>query len=293
VRAGSRLALWGTLVGILSALAYSGRAAGGKPPKDVLYQYGTAVSSLVGYAVILVAVLAIAGGKRELLALRPPRSWRKALVLGLVLLVAVLVAGSLLDRFLHAGREQGLTPTGWDPSRALQYAANFAVVAGVAPFVEELTFRGVGYTLLRARFGVEPAIVGSALCFGLAHGLVEALPLLVAFGIGLAWLRERQDSAFFPSMREYAVHYGLRPKHLERAAPDAIVMHPGPINRGIEIASEIADGSSSLILDQVTNGVAVRMAVLYLLAGGSRAEVDVDKMGSTKEQAGKRKDNRG
>jgi aspartate carbamoyltransferase catalytic subunit len=80
--------------------------------------------------------------------------------------------------------------------------------------------------------------------------------------------RERQDAAFFPSMREYAVHFGLKPKHLEGAAPDAIVMHPGPINRGIEMASEIADGGRSLILDQVTNGVAVRMAVLYLLAGG-------------------------
>lgn len=84
--------------------------------------------------------------------------------------------------------------------------------------------------------------------------------------------RERQDAAFFPSMREYAIHYGLRLAHLERAAPDAIVMHPGPINRGIEISSEIADGSRSLILDQVTNGVAVRMAVLYLLARGNRLE---------------------
>jgi aspartate carbamoyltransferase catalytic subunit len=104
--------------------------------------------------------------------------------------------------------------------------------------------------------------------------------------------RERQDTAFFPSMREYAVHYGLRPTHLKAAAPDAIVMHPGPINRGIEIASEIADGSSSLILDQVTNGVAVRMAVLYLLAGGSHPEVDADKMDSMKNQAN-RKENRG
>jgi aspartate carbamoyltransferase catalytic subunit len=84
--------------------------------------------------------------------------------------------------------------------------------------------------------------------------------------------RERQDTAFFPSMREYAVHYGLHPQHLERAAPEAIVMHPGPINRGIEISSEIADGNRSLILDQVTNGVAVRMAVLYLLARGNRVE---------------------
>jgi aspartate carbamoyltransferase catalytic subunit len=86
--------------------------------------------------------------------------------------------------------------------------------------------------------------------------------------------RERQDAAFFPSMREYAVHYGLNSRHLERAAPEAIVMHPGPMNRGVEISSEVADGSKSLILDQVTNGVAVRMAVLYLLAGGSREEVE-------------------
>ena len=81
--------------------------------------------------------------------------------------------------------------------------------------------------------------------------------------------RERQDAAFFPSMREYAVHYGLNLKRLERAAADSIVMHPGPMNRGIEIASDVADGSSSLILDQVSNGLAVRMAVLYLLAGGA------------------------
>jgi aspartate carbamoyltransferase catalytic subunit len=82
--------------------------------------------------------------------------------------------------------------------------------------------------------------------------------------------RERQDTAFFPSLREYAIHYGLHSDHLNLAAPDAIVMHPGPINRGIEISSELADGTRSLILDQVANGVAVRMAVLYLLAGGSR-----------------------
>lgn len=81
--------------------------------------------------------------------------------------------------------------------------------------------------------------------------------------------RERQTDAFFPSMREYAVQFGLHADHLKLASPKAIVMHPGPMNRGIEISSEIADGGRSLILDQVTNGVAVRMAVLYLLAGGA------------------------
>ena len=102
--------------------------------------------------------------------------------------------------------------------------------------------------------------------------------------------RERQDAAFFPSMREYAVHYGLRPQHLERAAPEAIVMHPGPINRGIEISSEIADGNRSLILDQVTNGVAVRMAVLYLLARGNRVEdPEVEAITPVKKQKRERK----
>ncbi len=80
--------------------------------------------------------------------------------------------------------------------------------------------------------------------------------------------RERQDSAFFPTLREYAIHYGLTPERVDLARKDAIVLHPGPMNRGIEIASEVADGSRSLILDQVKYGVAVRMAVLYLATGG-------------------------
>lgn len=100
--------------------------------------------------------------------------------------------------------------------------------------------------------------------------------------------RERQDAAFFPSLREYAVHYGLHLTHLERAASEAIVMHPGPMNRGIEISSEIADGSRSLILDQVTNGVAVRMAVLYLLAGGGRDTEEVAPLKKDNTEAGNR-----
>ncbi len=83
---------------------------------------------------------------------------------------------------------------------------------------------------------------------------------------------ERQDAAFFPSLREYAVHYGLNRKRLSAARPDAIVMHPGPMNRGIELASDVADGTRSLILDQVANGLAIRMAVLYLLAGGAATQ---------------------
>lgn len=79
---------------------------------------------------------------------------------------------------------------------------------------------------------------------------------------------ERQNESLFPSDREYSHFYCLNAENIKLAKPDALVMHPGPINRGIEIAPDIADGVQSLILKQVTNGVAVRMALLYLLAGG-------------------------
>jgi aspartate carbamoyltransferase catalytic subunit len=79
---------------------------------------------------------------------------------------------------------------------------------------------------------------------------------------------ERMQGHFFPSLREYFTLYGLTKERLALARPDAIVMHPGPMNRGVEIASDVADGPASVILEQVSNGVAVRMAVLYLLAGG-------------------------
>lgn len=79
--------------------------------------------------------------------------------------------------------------------------------------------------------------------------------------------RERMTAAFFPSLKEYSIHYGLTLKRLELAASDCIVMHPGPVNRGVEINSEVVDSSRSLILDQVTNGVAARMAILFLMVG--------------------------
>ena len=78
---------------------------------------------------------------------------------------------------------------------------------------------------------------------------------------------ERQGKGFFPSTEEYFKNWGLTPERLSLAKDDAIVMHPGPMNRGIEISSEVADGPRSVILEQVTNGLAVRMAVMYLLAG--------------------------
>ncbi len=83
--------------------------------------------------------------------------------------------------------------------------------------------------------------------------------------------RERLQEALIPSLREYAVEFGLNARRLKRARPDVIIMHPGPLNRGVEITPDVADGPWSVILDQVENGVAVRMALLYLLLGGEEA----------------------
>ncbi len=79
--------------------------------------------------------------------------------------------------------------------------------------------------------------------------------------------RERMDGAFFPTIQEYTEFYGLTSERLRLAKPDCLVLHPGPMNRGIEISSDVADGPRSLILEQVTNGIAVRMAVLHLFGG--------------------------
>jgi aspartate carbamoyltransferase catalytic subunit len=82
--------------------------------------------------------------------------------------------------------------------------------------------------------------------------------------------RERMSGSFIPSAKEYFRYFGLDQEKLSRAKPDALVMHPGPMNRGVEIATDVADGAQSLIREQVEMGVAVRMAVLEALAGGMR-----------------------
>lgn len=84
--------------------------------------------------------------------------------------------------------------------------------------------------------------------------------------------KERQDDPLIPSLREYARFYGINKSILKHAKPDALVMHPGPINRGVEMNPDVADGERSVILEQVTNGVAIRMALLYLIMGTQGAE---------------------
>jgi aspartate carbamoyltransferase catalytic subunit len=108
--------------------------------------------------------------------------------------------------------------------------------------------------------GIE--LLGVKPCDSMAEAL-EGADVIVMLRIQ----QERLEGPLFPSMREYARTFGLTHEKLKLASPDAIVLHPGPVNRGVEIATEVADAEPSRILDQVTNGVAVRMAVLYLITG--------------------------
>ena len=108
--------------------------------------------------------------------------------------------------------------------------------------------------------GIE--LLGVKPCDSMAEAL-EGADVIVMLRIQ----QERLEGPLFPSMREYARTFGLTHEKLRLASPEAIVLHPGPVNRGVEIATEVADAEPSRILDQVTNGVAVRMAVLYLITG--------------------------
>lgn len=100
------------------------------------------------------------------------------------------------------------------------------------------------------------------------YRMEDALPGADVINILRVQLERQQQSYFFPSLHEYTLLYGITKERLSLVKKDVLVMHPGPLNRGIEISSEVADGSSSVIEEQVTNGVAIRMAVLYLLGGG-------------------------
>jgi len=197
----TRLIAWSALVLAIAALNYASRfteSSTGKDTRDVVYSYATFAGGLVLYAVWAGIVFAIARPHFDLLALRRPASWPKALGLAFGAIVAIYICEavvSLVPLPQSPGKEQGLTPTHWEPSHAGAFAANMILFAVVAPFVEELTFRGLGQSLLGFFIGRWPTIVTVGFAFGLAHGLLEALLVLVPFGIALAYVRDRTDSS--------------------------------------------------------------------------------------------------
>jgi len=193
-RSDGRLIAWLTVVGLLAAANFYGNATE-SPPRDAVFQWST-VANQGTFLVILIAImLAIAGrhDTRAMFALYRPRSWKRAIGLGAALVVAVYVLLAVESPLLHPGKDQGLTPNGWDAGHAPQFVANFIVIACLVPIVEELTFRGLGFTLL-VRYGEWAAIILVGVLFALVHGIPAGIPVFTFFGAGLAFIRSRTDS---------------------------------------------------------------------------------------------------
>ena len=191
----NKLTGWFVFIGILIAIGYAGNAAGTKPDPDVLYTFSTAIGGGIVYLLMAGVVLLIARGNHDLLAIRrPSMTWPRALGLATALFVAAMVIDSGLEQVLHAGSEQGLIPSRWEPDHAAAYACNWIVIAGVAPLVEEVTFRGLGYSLLSPRIGMWASVALTGALFAASHGLIRALPELIVLGCALAWLRARTES---------------------------------------------------------------------------------------------------
>jgi membrane protease YdiL (CAAX protease family) len=194
-----RLTCWVALVATIATLNYASRFSGSSSSssgRDEVYSWSTFANGMIVYAFWLGLVLAISAERWDLLALRRPASWGRAAGLAASAVVSIYVLEALVSLIplpQSPSHEQALTPTHWEPAHAGAFAANLVLFAVAAPVVEELTFRGVGQSLL-AFLGRWPSMLLVGLAFGLAHGLVEALLVLVPFGIALAWLRDRTKS---------------------------------------------------------------------------------------------------
>jgi membrane protease YdiL (CAAX protease family) len=209
-RSNIALAGWLAIAAGLVALAFYGtsQAESAVAERDLLFEYEFTVQSLVGYGLIIGFTFAVAAAFPDIrlaLGFRSfPRRW-VWVTLGLTL--ASLVVSAALEPLLHAGEEQGLAPTEWHADRAGAFAANAVVVALVAPFAEELFFRGLGVRVL-GFLGATVAVTGTALAFALVHGLLSALPALGFFGLVLAYARYRTKS-IWPGFIAHGLYNGV------------------------------------------------------------------------------------
>lgn len=189
------LGIWTGIAVVLIVLGFAGTSSGGAEP-NVLYDYSFGIGSIVIYAILIAVTFALAAGLGNPVDTAGIKrfAW-KWVGIAIGLIIVVLIIGQVLEPVLHAGEEQGLEPTEWRPDRAGAFVLNGVVVSTVVPFAEELFFRGVG---VRAWLPLGPltAIVVTALAFGLGHGILAALPVLVPFGVAQAWVRWRSDSVW-------------------------------------------------------------------------------------------------
>jgi membrane protease YdiL (CAAX protease family) len=200
-----RLAAWLLFVVAFMLLNYASRAAGSEVPDDAAYRWSSSTGAVIQFTLMLGVLLLISRGlpKREIFALQRPASWGRALGLAVLALLAIYATALVYTQILalfgewDASEEQGLVPDGWDSSRVAPFVAFFLAVTVLAPIVEELTYRGLGVSLL-APFGTVLAVLVTGMLFGGAHGLLVGLPVLIVFGIVNAMLRIRTGSLYPP-----------------------------------------------------------------------------------------------
>ena len=187
---------WSLLAVLFIAGSFLSREISTEDTRNIFYDYGFAVTTIVWYAALVGLTFALAipyPRTPRALGLNPFR-WRwVGIAFGFI--IGVLILSVLLEPLLHGGREQGLSPDQWQPERARAFLLNGMLISTVVPFAEELFFRGLGVRALQF-FGGMSAVVITGLVFGFSHGVLGALPPLVLFGIALGWVRLRSGSVW-------------------------------------------------------------------------------------------------
>lgn len=187
---------WIAFVVVFATLQYVGQLLS-DPQEDVAYRWASSISALVSSAVVLAIAVLIARGRdfREAFALRRPRSWLTAFGISGAVILAVIAVSAALSPFANPEQEQGLVPTDWRSDRVAPFLAFAFTVVVLAPLIEEMMFRGIGFTLLQP-FGERAAVIAVGIAFGLVHGLIEGFLIIAVFGAGLAVLRSRTQSLY-------------------------------------------------------------------------------------------------
>lgn len=222
------LAVWALLVGALVLLAFAGRASGSEEEAgQALFEYSFSVTAVFFYGLMVGLTIVIARFyERPRLALGLRRFGLRYVWLGLAVALGGVIVSAALEPLLRAGEAQGLTPERWQSDRAPAFVLSALAVVLVAPFAEELLFRGLGARVL-AFAGTAVTIVVTSLAFALVHGILVALPSLGIFAVGLAWLRIRSDSVWpaFVAHAAYnlvgvllALYVSLNPDEVEALA---------------------------------------------------------------------------
>jgi uncharacterized protein len=202
------LALWLGVALLQIATSFALGGSGSDRDGEPLYEYSLAIGSLVLYGILIALTFWIASLYPDrIAALGLRRFTARSVWLAIGIVIASVAVSAALEPVLHAGREQGLEPEQWRPDRAAPFIVNALVVTTLVPFAEELFFRGLGVRAL-AIFGSAVAIVGSALVFTLAHGILVAIPALCFFALLLGWLRLRVDSVW-PCVLAHAAYNGI------------------------------------------------------------------------------------